>query len=136
MGNAAPDAPWQDNVTWMLAWMERHDGATWTPPSRDGGNTLQGRHTVTWPGADGLEQASDHDLGRLCDYLRSIEHVPAPRQGEMLYRHGIPSGTAGMREPHPRDYPLTCICTCGRTIDRASADDAWRHREWSTQPVG
>jgi hypothetical protein len=54
------------------------------------------------------------------------EHKPEPREGETLYQHGVPV----RRAPRAGDYPLTCICTCGKTIERRSPDVPWVHKVW------
>lgn len=118
---------WTDNVARMEAWAQAHPGAKYHRPL-----TSDGEHMVTWTRPDGqLVEASDRDLGKLCDYLGRHDHAPAPRDGEVLYRHGVPAGRAGVRELQPYEYPVTCICTCGHTIDRRSADVPWVHREWA-----
>jgi hypothetical protein len=56
-------------------------------------------------------------------------HKPSPRTGEGVYRHGVPVGRVPC-EPMPHEYPLTCICTCGRTIRRLAPEEEWEHVTW------
>ena len=63
---------------------------------------------------------------------REARHKASPRDGEELRRHGILTGYAGPghREPMRHHYPMTSICTCGRTIKRVTPDAEWEHVKW------
>lgn len=87
------------------------------------------RHEGGWLvcGADGIPVLAWHpDVYAAWKAAERAVHEPAPRPGEVLYRLGVPV----RNEPRAGDYPLTCICTCGRTIERKSADAPWEYKVW------
>jgi hypothetical protein len=108
-----------DNVKRLNAWLAAGTGRTHEVDDT-------GRHLLR---ELGILMGSSRDLGVAVDAATrlSAPHVAEPREGEPLYRRGVPI----RRRPLAGDYPLTSLCTCGKTIDRASAEAKWAHREWA-----
>jgi hypothetical protein len=68
----------------------------------------------------------DGEVGDLAE--KREEHEPAPKDGEGYYRFGVLKGYAPGYQPRELDYPLTCICTCGKTIDQEAPGKPWVYR--------